>query len=131
MLSNRRAAVFKTFTRLLLIVTTGTIALATELSPRDIAFGNQQVQKMLADRPLMRRLVKPSDSIYSWTSRQFAGEQTKEKIYWKGTTDDPLPPQYVAFSTLPGPGICASINLLLLSVNSLGLKETTSNILFK
>ena len=61
------------------------------LSSVDYAHGNNQVIKMLSDRPAMKSYVnssgkvgsvEPSDSIWQWASKKFAGEDLGELIDW-------------------------------------------------
>lgn len=53
-----------------------------ELSADRVAFGKEQVRKMLADRPNMAAQVGENDAICQWAARQFAGESTLNRVYW-------------------------------------------------
>lgn len=62
----------------------------TKLSAADLAFGRQQVDQMMHDRPQMATCVERGDIVYQWAVRQFAGEATGQHIYWIAeVTDSP------------------------------------------
>lgn len=48
----------------------------------DLVHGDRQLRQMLKDRPNMVKWVKPGDSIWRWTVRQFAGEGLGQRINW-------------------------------------------------
>lgn len=52
------------------------------LSPQDLQFGEQQVKKMIADRPQLAKILLKNEPIWPWAVRQFAGEAANERIYW-------------------------------------------------
>jgi len=49
---------------------------------RAIQHGQEQVRKMLADRPLMARGIDPSNPMYQWAVRKFAGDELGQPIDW-------------------------------------------------
>jgi hypothetical protein len=51
------------------------------LSKADLAFGEAQVARMVADRPEMAK-VKPPDPIWRYCVKAFAGEAIGERVYW-------------------------------------------------
>lgn len=55
---------------------------ASSLSLSDIAHGEQQLQKLISDRPAIAGFDKPDGAIYRWIVLQFAGEALGSKIYW-------------------------------------------------
>jgi hypothetical protein len=52
------------------------------LSAEDLAFGEQQVARMVSDRREMRRHVQPSDPIWRYCARAFAGEAAGQRVFW-------------------------------------------------
>ena len=59
-------------------------------SPAALAFGEKQVERMVADRPQMKQYVQKGDSVWQYCARQFAGEACGQKITWN--PDPPHPP---------------------------------------
>jgi hypothetical protein len=57
--------------------------LKTELSPDELAFGERQVNQMVADRPALARGVSTNDALWQFCVRAFAGETIGEPILWK------------------------------------------------
>ncbi len=55
---------------------------ARSLTKADLAHGEAQVKKMIADRPIMARYVSKGDRVWTWTVRQFAGEGLGVRIFW-------------------------------------------------
>ncbi len=60
-----------------------------ELSPEALKYGNQQVQKMLEDRPAMAQYGNETAFLRSWAARKFAGEDLGSLIDW-----EPTPPMH-------------------------------------
>ena len=60
-----------------------------KLSPAALAHGQEQVRRMLKDRPNMARHVDESDVLRKWAARKFAGEDLGVTIDW-----DPLEPRH-------------------------------------
>jgi hypothetical protein len=58
---------------------------AQTLSPQDLQFGEQQVQKLLIDRPQLAKILLKSEPIWPWVVRQFAGEAAGQRIYWNSS----------------------------------------------
>jgi tetratricopeptide (TPR) repeat protein len=58
-----------------------------ELPPESLKHGEQQVLKMLEDRPAMAQYGRQSAFLRSWAARKFAGEDFGSLIDW-----DPTPP---------------------------------------
>jgi hypothetical protein len=54
----------------------------TGLSQADLAFGEQQVRRMVQDCPEMSP-VKPSDPIWRYCAEAFAGRSIGERVYWE------------------------------------------------
>lgn len=52
------------------------------VTPRAIQHGQEQVRKMLADRPLMAQGIDPSNPMYQWAVRKFAGDELGQPIDW-------------------------------------------------
>jgi tetratricopeptide (TPR) repeat protein len=53
-----------------------------QLTPEAIRHGQQQVDKMLRDRPAMNRYGRESDFLRQWAERKFAGEDFGQPIVW-------------------------------------------------
>jgi hypothetical protein len=60
--------------------------LKTNLSAEELAFGEEQMAKMLKDRPELGRYVSKADPIWQFGSRAFAGAAIGEPILWKSGT---------------------------------------------
>lgn len=54
----------------------------SSVSTQDLRFGEQQLQKMLIDRPELNKVIFKQDPVWRWAIRQFAGEGAKARIYW-------------------------------------------------
>ncbi len=67
------------------------------LTPAQLAFGEQQLSKMLADRPTMRELVSENDLVSTWVAKQFAGESTRWRFHWSSTVPTTAPVSRFAF----------------------------------
>lgn len=52
------------------------------ISQNDLKHGELQFRKMMHDRPAMAGIVQPGDTIYTWFTRQFAGQGVGYRIYW-------------------------------------------------
>lgn len=48
----------------------------------DLQFGEEQLNKMLKDRPQMNAYISKNDPIWKWTVRQFGGEGSETRVYW-------------------------------------------------
>jgi hypothetical protein len=55
---------------------------AKELPSEAIAHGENQMHRMLNDRPNMGRYIERRDPLWSWTVRRFAGEGLGKLVYW-------------------------------------------------
>lgn len=62
-----------------------------ELTREALQHGEQQLRKMLRDRPAMAESISPNDELWKWAVRQFAGENTNEFVYWNPSDPNPLP----------------------------------------
>jgi pentatricopeptide repeat protein len=51
--------------------------------------GEQQVDRMLHDRPNMGQYGKNADALYQWAARKFAGEDLRRKIFWDASAFPP------------------------------------------
>jgi len=76
-------------------------AAKTNLSAQDLAFGEQQVARMVADRPQMALYVSKSDPLWEFCVRAFAGGFIGERIYWQ---NDPPESDALADHISPYPG---------------------------
>ena len=71
-------------------------------SAKDLAYGEQQVMKMVRDRPQMRGYVRRGDPVWQYCVRQFAGEGIGSHIAWcdetpqLGEADSESPTRYQA-----------------------------------
>jgi len=52
------------------------------LSPESIQHGEEQVRRMLRDRPVMAQHIIVGDKLWTWTVRKFAGEDIGSLIVW-------------------------------------------------
>lgn len=69
-------------------------------SPSALTHGKRQVERMIEDRPTMRRYVTVNDPIYTYAVRMFAGAATGDRIAWHSE-----PPEIAAAdSRLPSGG---------------------------
>lgn len=55
----------------------------------DIRHGEQQVERMLRDRPAMAQHGRRADTLYQWAARKFAGEDFGGRVFWD--SQDPPP----------------------------------------
>ena len=62
-----------------------------ELSPTAIRHGEEQVRKMLADRPVMAQHVEPGDTLWIWAVRKFAGEDLGSLVEWNAEETEHFP----------------------------------------
>ena len=53
-----------------------------ELSREALRHGEEQVRRMLKDRPAMAEHVNPGDKLWTWAVRKFAGEDLGSLINW-------------------------------------------------
>jgi tetratricopeptide (TPR) repeat protein len=65
-----------------------------DLSPEELKHGEEQVRKMLADRPAMAEHVTAGDQLWTWAARKFAGEDVGIPVDW----DDTQPSKSLALS---------------------------------
>jgi hypothetical protein len=56
-----------------------------QLSNADLTHGENQVKKLLVDRPELTLRISKGDSAYQWLLRNFAGEHTGYMIYWESS----------------------------------------------
>ena len=61
----------------------------TQLTPADLQHGQQQVRRMLKDRPAMAQYGDKASVLYPWAVRKFAGEDLGQRILWDSV--DPSP----------------------------------------
>src|SRR5262245_57989986 len=61
---------------------------AVVLSKAALQHGEEQVRKMLKDRPAMAKNIELGDALWRWAARKFAGEDLEDTIDW-----DPTPPR--------------------------------------
>jgi tetratricopeptide (TPR) repeat protein len=61
-----------------------------KLSPEALAHGEEQVRKMLKDRPAMAEHVSKGDKIWTWAVRKFAGEDLGTLIDWNSGSPAPF-----------------------------------------
>ncbi|HEX2473661.1 MAG TPA: tetratricopeptide repeat protein, partial [Lacipirellulaceae bacterium] len=78
-----------------------------KLSPESLAHGEEQVRKMLKDRPVMAEHVTEGDAIWTWAVRKFAGEDTGMLVDWNAGSTAP----FRGFSSLPVGGRNAFIQV--------------------
>jgi hypothetical protein len=64
------------------------VAPTRSLSAADLAFGKQQVERMVKDRPEMARYVRPTDPVWKYCQRAFAGEAIGQRVYWDSALPD-------------------------------------------
>lgn len=80
------------------------------LTESDLKHGSEQLRKMLADRPEMSKYVHIDDPVWKWTARQFAGEGTGARLFWKNSPPSRGQLSSVAFSA-DGEGNAGSIQV--------------------
>jgi len=56
---------------------------STKLSSEDLGHGEKQLENAIHDRPLMEKYVTKGGPIWNWVVRQFAGEYTGARTYWR------------------------------------------------
>jgi len=59
-------------------------AFATNLSTVDLAFGEEQMNRMARDRPELTRYISKGDPIWQFCASAFAGAAIGERIVWDG-----------------------------------------------
>lgn len=57
------------------------------VSPANLEYGKNEVQRMLKDRPEMRTLVVENDEIYATAAKFYGGALCGEKVRWNATED--------------------------------------------
>jgi hypothetical protein len=62
--------------------------LATNLSVADLAFGEEQMQRMVKDRPEFARHISKEDAIWQFCVRAFTGAAIGEHIVWNNSLPD-------------------------------------------
>lgn len=70
------------------------MSFARKITSDDLIFGMAQTDKMIQDRKPMAFLVQKGDPIYTWVSRQFAGEACGERVSWNPDENLGKPPNY-------------------------------------
>lgn len=73
--------------------------LTTNLSAADLAFGEQQMSKMVKDRPQFLRYISKDDLVWQFCARAFAGAAIGQRIVW----DNALPEDHGYRSENLGP----------------------------
>jgi len=63
---------------------------AKELSKEALRHGEQQVRRMLRDRPAMAQHVTPGDKLWTWAVRKFAGEDLGSLVDWDSGSPEPF-----------------------------------------
>jgi|GEM_PF-3366864 hypothetical protein len=53
------------------------------LDAERLKFGENQMRRMLRDRPAMKKYVREGDALWTWGMRQFAGEYCKGGVEWE------------------------------------------------
>jgi hypothetical protein len=73
--------------------------------PKDSLWGENELQKMLADRPKMQAYWPVAQTLKSWFVAKLGGEKVGEKISWQaaGDIDFQLPPNVAAVHRWPSP----------------------------
>lgn len=82
----------------------GATKAAQTLSPQDLLFGEQQVKKMIVDRPQLAKILLKNEPIWPWAVRQFAGEAAGQRIYWNSSALNDKDFDYDADHSAPEPG---------------------------
>ncbi|MDX1570554.1 MAG: hypothetical protein R3200_08725 [Xanthomonadales bacterium] len=60
---------------------------AVPLDGDDFAHGLEQVERLLADRPVLNDILVDGDPLRTWAAARFAGSGSRARIFW-----DPTPP---------------------------------------
>jgi tetratricopeptide (TPR) repeat protein len=61
------------------------------VSASALQHGEEQVRKMLHDRPEMAEHVVPGDELFTWAARKITGEDTGTLVDWDNTDPKPYP----------------------------------------
>lgn len=61
------------------------------MSKENIRHGQEQLKKMLQDRPKMNAIVEEEDIIWQWTVHKLAGEDIHTPIYWQAKAEKNFP----------------------------------------
>lgn len=80
----------------------GPAVLERELTPEELAFGAEQVDRMVKDRPEMGRAVFQADALWQFCTRCFGGEAIGETVLWDSAL--PLQKGYEAENDGPSDG---------------------------
>lgn len=67
-----------------------------DLSPSAVEHGEEQLRKMIKDRPGLGRHLAPDDILWKWAVRQLAGEALGEPIDWDPTSPQDSEAEHVA-----------------------------------
>lgn len=57
----------------------------------NILHGEEQIKKIIQDRPLMTKLVQPKDLIWQWVVYKLAGEDVQAPIFWQAESSSNFP----------------------------------------
>ncbi|MCH2021241.1 MAG: hypothetical protein MK207_02075 [Saprospiraceae bacterium] len=73
------------------------------LSKKNIQHGNNELKKIIRDRPEMKSIVNSGDIIWQWVANKFAGEDIQSLIYWqkKATKNFRIPDSVNAVHAYP------------------------------
>jgi hypothetical protein len=83
---------------------TGFAPYMSSRSQEDLRHGEEQVEKMVCDRPKMAAWLKRGDPIWSWVAKQFAGADTGWRIYWISYPSNDLPSSCPSYCLGPAKG---------------------------
>lgn len=72
------------------------LAASSALDKRQLEHGEQQLKRMLADRPEMALCLKPGDSFWNRIVRKFAGEDAGKLVIWDAKDPEPFNSDSVA-----------------------------------
>lgn len=106
--------------------------LQSTLSEEHLAFGCDQVRKMLADRPNMAKGMDEDNVVFQWAARRFAGENLPNKMFWSSLQ----PVGWGALHFPPTPNVPGEVQIALEvrnygDVRSLGFEELWSRAVFE
>ena len=60
------------------------------LSAEAVKHGEEQVRKMLNDRPALAEHIVSGDEVWTWAVRKFAGEDTGTLVHWNASDPSPF-----------------------------------------
>lgn len=89
------------------------------LSTSALRHGEEQLRRMLNDRPTMAEHLSPGDKLWTWATRKFAGEDTGFLVNWNATP----PPGALGFSHGPSGDKPAYISVAKIPNELVGNKE--------